>query len=51
LIWSIKEAGSQLLCGRDGWDFWVPEEKGDGGEKRGAFSEMALELGAYTAMM
>jgi hypothetical protein len=29
LIWSIKEAGSQLLGRRDRWGFWVPGGKGD----------------------
>jgi hypothetical protein len=35
LIWSIKEAGSQLLGGRDRWDFQVPEGKRDAGKERG----------------
>ena len=35
LIWSIKEAVSQLLGGRDRWDFQVPEGKRDAGKERG----------------
>lgn len=49
LIWSIKEAGSQLLGGRDRWDFQVSGGKGD--KKREGDFSARLWNEQHTAIM
>jgi len=48
VIWSIKEAGSQLLGGRNRWNFLVPGGKGDTGKEKGPYGQaLEQEAGVY----
>lgn len=46
LIWSITEAGSQLLGRRDRWNFWIAGGKRDAGKEKGLLGQ-ALEGAAW----